>query len=107
MIEWRVPEQSRVSQHVPPVLESLKLELLSWALETETLGRAGLSMAQQGCDSRGGSDSGAGAVSHPLRASLHPWTLPPADAHGNKSRSRRREWGVGEDTGVPSQGCGG
>lgn len=70
-------------------------------------GRARLSTAQHGCDSRGGSDSRARAVSHLPRASLHPWTLPPADAQGNKSQARRREWGAREGTGVPSPGCGG
>lgn len=58
------------------------------------------SMAQHGCDSRGDSDSGARAVSHPPSgASLHPWTLPPADAQGNKSQAGRRDWGVGRAQG--------
>lgn len=46
-------------------------EVPSWAPGTETPGRAGLSMAQHGCDSRGGGDIEARAVSHP------PPCLPP------------------------------
>lgn len=86
--------------------------LLSWALETEAPGRGGLSTAQQGCDSNGGSDSGARAVSHSLRASLHPWTLPPAmltainpDLGGGNGASGRAQGS--HPGGVGAELCGG